>query len=116
MKNVLMLSVDDMTAFVTLKSLYPGQISTPNIDRLMSMGTTFTEAFCQTALCNPSRTSLLTGQLPTTTQVFRNDQGLVRVRRPCRHDFFRPQLCRLSRCQRGKTFSHPSHRSDTRLV
>ena len=69
-----MLSVDDLTAFVTLKSLYPGEISTPNIDRLMSAGTTFTNGYAQVALCSPSRTSLLTGQLPATTQVFDNTQ------------------------------------------
>ncbi len=71
-KNILMFAVDDMSAFVTLKSLYPGVIQTPNIDRLMAMGTTFTNAFATTALCNPSRTAILSGELPTSTGVFDN--------------------------------------------
>jgi trimeric autotransporter adhesin len=71
-KNLLMFSIDDLNAFATLKSLYAGVVNTPNMDRLMGMGTTFTSAYCQTPLCNPSRTSVLTGQLPTTTQVFDN--------------------------------------------
>src|SRR5581483_4155253 len=36
--------------------------------------TTFENAFATTAVCNPSRTSILTGQLPTTTKVFANYQ------------------------------------------
>ncbi len=71
-KNVVMIAVDDMNAFATMKSLYGGTLSTPNIDRLMAMGTTFENAFATTALCNPSRTSILSGQLPPTSKVFSN--------------------------------------------
>ena len=37
---------------------------TPNIDRLASDGLLFNQAYCQVAVCNPSRASLMTGQRP----------------------------------------------------
>jgi arylsulfatase A-like enzyme len=38
------------------------------------MGMRFTNAHCNFALCNPSRTSLLTGMLPSSSGVFGNEQ------------------------------------------
>ncbi len=57
--NFLSITFDDMNAFAFLKSLYGGQLQTPNIDRLMAMGTTFENAYAQVAVCNASRTSAL---------------------------------------------------------
>ena len=36
-------------------------IQTPSLDKMAAEGTRFTQAFCGTSVCAPSRTSLLTG-------------------------------------------------------
>ncbi|NIP94692.1 MAG: sulfatase, partial [Akkermansiaceae bacterium] len=43
---------------------------TPNIDTLAGRGTVFTNAHCQSPLCNPSRTSLMTGRRPGSTGIY----------------------------------------------
>ena len=60
--NFVFVIADDCT-FLDLGT-YGGQAHTPNIDRLASEGVLFDRAYCQFALCNPSRTSLLTGMRP----------------------------------------------------
>ena len=57
--NVLLLIADDFrdTGGVFTKAL----AKTPNLDRLAARGVRFTNAFAQYPVCNPSRTSLLTG-------------------------------------------------------
>jgi arylsulfatase A-like enzyme len=67
--NVLFLSVDDLNDWVGFLGGHP-QVKTPHLDRLAAGGTAFTNAHCQAPLCNPSRTSVLTGLRPTTTGVY----------------------------------------------
>jgi len=79
--NVLMVAVDDLNDWVGPLGGHP-LVKTPNFDLLAARGTTFTNAHCQSPLCNPSRTSLLTGMRPSTTGVyalnvwFRNEERL----------------------------------------
>ncbi len=47
-------------------------IKTPNLDRLSDEGVTFSNAFCTTSLCSPSRASFLTGQFARTHGVQNN--------------------------------------------
>jgi len=71
--NVLFIAVDDLNDWVGLLDGYPG-VRTPNLDRLARRGVLFTRAYCPAPACNPSRASLLTGKLPSTTGVYHNDQ------------------------------------------
>ncbi|NMA85257.1 MAG: sulfatase-like hydrolase/transferase [Epulopiscium sp.] len=41
------------------------EISTPNLDRLVKEGTTFTRAYCPNPTCTPTRASIITGQYPS---------------------------------------------------
>ncbi len=67
--NVLFIAVDDLNDWVGCLGGHP-QARTPNIDRLAARGTNFTNAHCQAPICNPSRLSLMTGKLPSTTGVY----------------------------------------------
>ncbi|HEV2747786.1 MAG TPA: sulfatase-like hydrolase/transferase [Allosphingosinicella sp.] len=70
--NFLSITFDDLNAFAFLKSLYGGALQTPNIDRVMAMGTTFENAFAQVAVCNASRSSVLSGLDPGLSGVHAN--------------------------------------------
>ena len=67
--NIVMIAIDDLNDWVEPLAGHP-DVQTPAMQRLADRGLTFTNAHCQAPLCNPSRTSLMTGKRPTSTGVY----------------------------------------------
>jgi len=76
-KNVLLIVVDDLTT--TLGCYGHPTVKTPNIDRLAQMGIRYNHAYCNYAVCGPSRSSFLTGLRPETTTILDNKTPLQSI-------------------------------------
>lgn len=78
-RNVLFIAVDDLRP---LLGAYGDRLArTPNMDRLAAQGVLFERAYCQFPLCNPSRSSMLTGLYPPQTGV-QDNLSYFRTTRP----------------------------------
>lgn len=73
--NILWLCTDQQR-FDTIRTLGNSKINTPNLDRLAKEGVSYTNAFCQSPVCTPSRASFLTGRYPRTTRCRQNGQRM----------------------------------------
>ncbi len=74
--NIVYFLVDDM-GYGDVSCLNPkGKIPTPNIDGLAEDGMTFTDAHSSSAVCSPSRYSILTGRYNWRSTL---QEGIVRV-------------------------------------
>jgi len=60
--NILLIAVDDLRPEVGCYGA--DHVKTPHIDQLAARGVLLERAYCQQAVCNPSRTSLMTGLRP----------------------------------------------------
>lgn len=75
--NVLFIIADDLRP--ELGAYGVEGIKTPHIDALAKRSTRFDRAYTQYPVCNPSRSSFLTGRYPTETKVLNNNDYFRRI-------------------------------------
>lgn len=64
--------ITDQQRFDTINALGYPYVDTPNLDRLVNEGVTFTNCHVTAPSCAPSRASLFTGQYPHTNGILKN--------------------------------------------
>jgi len=68
----IVLIITDQQRYDTIAALGFPYVDTPNLDRLVNEGTTFTQNYVTAASCAPARASLFTGYYPHTSGVNKN--------------------------------------------
>ena len=74
-KNIIYILSDQHNPFVMGNAGDP-YVRTPNLDKLYENGTGFDNCYCSSPLCVPSRSGIMTGQLPSHNGVCNNMQAL----------------------------------------
>jgi len=74
--NILLVMFDQQFAEAASYRMGTQYIHTPNMDRVAAKGTVYTRAYCSNPLCVPSRTSMFTGQYPTSLEVQDNSDAI----------------------------------------
>jgi arylsulfatase len=72
--NILWITTDQQR-WDTVDALGNPYVNTPNIDRLVEEGVSFTHAFAQSPICTPSRASFMTGKYPSAIRSSKNGQA-----------------------------------------
>ena len=70
--NILFIIADQL-GFDAVSAHGCPDVHTPNIDRLVRRGVSFTESHSTNPVCSPARSSLFTGRMPTETGVIENN-------------------------------------------
>eukprot|EP00931_Biecheleriopsis_adriatica_P004102 TRINITY_DN10581_c0_g1_i2.p1 TRINITY_DN10581_c0_g1~~TRINITY_DN10581_c0_g1_i2.p1 ORF type:complete len:751 (+),score=121.10 TRINITY_DN10581_c0_g1_i2:151-2253(+) len=96
-KNLLYILVDDLRPELEAYGQSSATHHSPHMKRLADTGTVFDNAYCQIAVCSPSRMSFLTGRRPDHSRIY----NFV--------DHFRQADCGLT--EGGRRFSGPVLRS-----
>lgn len=91
--NVLFIAIDDLRP--ELATYGAGEVQTPHIDRLAGKGVKFNSAYCQYPVCNPSRSSFLSGLRP-------NELGILSNKIPLREKY--PELVTLPQAFRNNGY------------
>lgn len=69
--NILFVMLDDQNDYTGFLGGHP-QARTPHLDRLAEKAHVFEQAYCNSPLCAPSRTSMISGKHPDYTDIYRN--------------------------------------------
>jgi arylsulfatase A-like enzyme len=101
--DVVFIIVDDLNDWVGCLGGHPDAKS-PHIDALADSGMLFSQAYCNSPQCRPSRTSLLTGVYPFKTGTYFNakDRNETKVTTPTIQQFFMDSGYRVA--SGGKVF------------
>ena len=87
--DIVFIIVDDLNDWLGCLGGHPDAKS-PNIDALADAGMLFSQAYCNSPQCRPSRTSLMTGVYPFKTGTYFNARfgDETRVTTPTLQQFF----------------------------
>lgn len=72
--NILFIAIDDLRP--ELGCYGEEHVSSPHIDQLAEQSLLFNRAYCQQAVCNPSRASIMSGLYPHQSGITDNDKNL----------------------------------------
>ncbi len=110
--DIVFIIVDDLNDWLGCLGGHPDAKS-PNIDALAASGMLFSQAYCNSPQCRPSRTSLLTGIYPFKTGTYFNARGPdeTKITTPTIQQFFMENGYRVA--SGGKVFhGHPGKVGD----
>ncbi|WP_409345033.1 sulfatase [Paenibacillus sp. MBLB4367] len=87
-KTNILLITSDQQHWNTIGAFNP-ELSTPNLDRLVREGTTYTRAYCPNPTCMPTRASIITGQYPSQHGAWTLGTKLLEDRHTVGEDFMK---------------------------